>query len=277
LIKKLVKRDDGTVLVTRGSTFENKDNLAQSALTELQVRYAGTRMGRQELEGEILEDIEGALWTQDQIERTRIDRAPELVRVIVGVDPAVTSSEESDETGIVVAGRDGRGEYYILQDLTTRATPMAWAQRCVDAYYEHRADAIVAEVNNGGDMIPALIKQIDSSVNVRTVRATRGKAVRAEPIAALYEQSRVHHVGPLERLETQMTSWTPDDPKSPDRVDAMVWAMTELSNRSSLTAYLSNIATWCDNCNLPMPRSLGVCSNCGRALPEDADPIPVGA
>ena len=269
LIRNLTKRDDGTVIVTHGSTFENKDNLAASALIELQARYAGTRLGRQELEGEILEDVEGALWTQDNIDINRVDKAPiDLQRIVVAVDPAVTSNEDSDETGIIVAGKNNQGELFVLADYTIKASPMGWAQRAIDAYREHNADAIVAEVNNGGDMIPTLIKQIDSNIRVKTVRATRGKQLRAEPVASLYEQNRAHHVGQFDKLETQLTTWTPEDPKSPDRLDALVWAATELIDNSSLLGYLSNLAVWCDNCNLPMPKTLGVCSNCGRALNE---------
>ena len=271
LIRSLTGRTDGTVAITRGSTFENKANLAASALVELQARYAGTRLGRQELEGEILEDIEGALWTQDNIDQNRVERAPiDMQRIVVAIDPAVTANEESDETGIVVAGKNNQGEMFVLADYTTKSSPMGWAQRAIDAYREHNADAIIAEVNNGGDMIPTLIKSIDPNVRVKTVRATRGKQLRAEPIAALYEQNRAHHVGHFEQLETQMTTWTPEDPKSPDRLDALVWAAAELIDNSSLLGYLSNLAVWCDNCNLPMPKTLGLCSNCGKPLSESA-------
>lgn len=271
LIRSLTKRDDGTVYVTHGSTFENKDNLAASALVELQARYAGTRLGRQELEGEILEDIEGALWNQENIDRNRVETAPtDLQRIVVAIDPAVTANEESDETGIIVAGKNGQGEMFVLADYTIKTSPMGWAQRAIDAYHEHGADAIIAEVNNGGDMIPTLIKNINPNIRVTTVRATRGKALRAEPIASLYEQNRAHHVGQLDKLETQLTTWTPEDPKSPDRLDALVWAATELIEQSPLLGYLSNLAVWCDNCNLPMPKTLGVCSNCGRLLNESS-------
>ena len=271
LIRSLTKRDDGTVYVTHGSTFENKDNLAASALVELQARYAGTRLGRQELEGEILEDIEGALWNQDNIDANRVETAPpDLQRIVVAIDPAVTANEESDETGIIVAGKNGQGELFVLADYTIKTSPMGWAQRAIDAYHEHGADAIIAEVNNGGDMIPTLIKNLNPNIRVTTVRATRGKALRAEPVASLYEQNRAHHVGQLDKLETQLTTWTPEDPKSPDRLDALVWAATELIEQSPLLGYLSNLAVWCDNCNLPMPKTLGVCSNCGRLLNESS-------
>ena len=272
LVKNLTQRTDGSVHITRGSTFENAKNLAPAALAELQARYAGTRLGRQELEGEILDDIEGALFHQTNIDQYRVANAPHgLQRVVVAIDPAVTNTTESDETGIIVAGKNQTGEAFIIADYTTKASPMQWAQRAVDAYREHRADAIVVEVNNGGDMLPTLIHQIDASVHVKQVRATRGKALRAEPVAAWYEQGRVHHVETLEQLESQMTTWTPDDPKSPDRLDALVWALTDLLEGSNLQGYLNNLATFCKNCYLPMPKSYRTCSGCGHALSESDD------
>jgi len=273
LIRNLIERTDGSVHITRGSTFENSANLAPAALTELQARYANTRLGRQELYGEILDDVEGALFHQHTIDANRVAVAPrDLMRVVVAVDPAVTVSENSDDTGIVVAGKNTQGEAFVLADYTCRQSPLEWAKRAVDAYRTHNADAIVVEVNNGGDMIPALIHQVDSSIKVKQVRATRGKTLRAEPCAAFYEQNRVHHVGVLEALETQMTTWTPDEPKSPDRLDALVWALTDLLEGSNLIGYLNNLATFCDNCNLPMPKSYKVCSGCGSSLTESDEP-----
>lgn len=269
IVKALVAKQDGSVVITKGNTFENAANLSQAALAELQSKYSGTRLGRQELYGELLEDVEGALWSMDLISRTRIQTTPrDLMRVVVAIDPAVTNTADSDDTGIVVAGKNGAGEAFVLADYTTKASPMQWAQRAVDAYKEHRADAIVAEVNNGGDMIPTLINQIDNSVRVKTVRATRGKALRAEPVAAWYEQGRVHHVGNFDLLETQMTTWTPEDPKSPDRLDALVWALTDLLEGSNLQGYLNNLAIFCHNCNLPMPKSYKACTSCGQPLDE---------
>ena len=273
LVRSLIARDDGTVHITRGATFDNAANLAPAALIELQARYSGTRLGRQELYGELLEDIEGALWTQQNLDECRVAEAPkDMQRVVVAIDPAVTMNEDSDETGIVVAGKNSKGEAFIIADYSTKASPLDWAKRAVDAYRTHNADAIVVEVNNGGDMIPAVIKQVDASVFVKQVRATRGKQLRAEPIAAFYEQGRVHHVGVLEKLEVQMTTWTPEDPKSPDRLDALVWACTDLLDNSNLTGYLSNLAVWCDNCSLPMPKNAQVCSKCGASLTESEAP-----
>lgn len=278
LIKEWAARTDGSVYLTRGSTFDNANNLSPAALTELQARYAGTRIGKQELYGEILENVEGALWWQSNIDKYRLAEEPRnLQRVVVAIDPAVTAHEDSDETGIVVAGKNGQGEAYVLADYTLRASPLEWAKRAVEAYHAHQADAIVVEVNNGGDMIPTVIRQVDPSVKIKQVRATRGKQLRAEPIAAFYEQGRVHHIGVFNALETQMTSWTPEDPKSPDRLDALVWACTDLLGNTNLTGYLSNLAVWCDNCNLPMPKTLKACNMCGESLTEsDEAPHPLG-
>jgi predicted phage terminase large subunit-like protein len=269
-VRNLVGRTDGTVVVTRGSTFDNAKNLAPAALAELQARYANTRLGKQELYGEILDDNPNALFHQTNIDQYRIDTAPVgLQRVVVAIDPAVTANETSDETGIIVAGKSNDGQAYILADYTTKSSPMQWAQRAVDAYRTHNADAIVVEVNNGGDMIPTLIGQIDSSVYVKQVRATRGKQLRAEPVAAWYEQGRVHHTQMFDLLESQMTTWTPEEPKSPDRLDALVWALTDLLEGSNLVGYLNNLAVFCKNCNLPMPRSYSMCSGCNAPLHQE--------
>lgn len=270
LIRELTNRAD--VHVTRGSTFDNAANLAPSALTQLLARYEGTRLGRQELYGEILNDVEGALWSLDLIDSHRKE-APQLARVVIGVDPAVTSGEGSDETGIIAAGRDTEGHGYVLGDYSVKASPLEWAQRALDAYDTHKADAIVVEVNNGGDMIPTLIKQIRPGTPVKTVRASRGKHTRAEPIAAMYEQGRIHHTQPFTTLEDQLCSWTVDDPKSPDRLDALVWAFTELMTGTSVTGYLAQLAKWCERCNLPMPKQATMCANCGTSLTDEPHPL----
>lgn len=261
LIKDLLKRDN--VRVVRGSTFDNAKNLAPSALAELRLRYENTRLGRQELYGEVLEEVEGALWTRDTIESARVTKAPPLVRIVVGVDPAVTSGESSDETGIVVVGMTADGHYYVLDDKTLRATPDAWARAAVSAYQEHKADRIVAETNNGGDMVTLLMRQVDSTVSVKKVTATRGKQLRAEPISSLYEQGRVHHVGYFAELEMQMCEWTPQSNESPDRLDALVWAITELNTGGSTMLALANMALLCSNCGMPSPKTASVCVKCG--------------
>lgn len=232
IIKNLLKRQ-GTI-TTRGSTFDNAANLAPAALQQLKEKYEGTRLGRQELYAEVLDDIEGALWNWKMIEDARIQKRdmPELQRIVVAVDPAVTAGDDSDETGIVVAGRGVDGQFYVLEDRTMQGSPDAWARVAVEAFHEHKADRLVAEVNNGGDLVGSVIRTIDRTIPYNAVRASRGKIVRAEPVAALYEQGKVHHVGELKALEDQLTSYTPDSRKSPDRMDALVWAITELSQRT---------------------------------------------
>lgn len=215
------------LVITRGKTIENAGNLAPSFLSGLMARYEGTRLGRQELEGEDLDDNPDALWQRDELDRTRVREAPQLVRVVVAIDPAVSSNAESDETGIVVAGLgvDGRG--YVLADRSGRFKPDAWAKRAVEAYHAHKADRIIAEGNQGGEMISAVLGTVEPGLPIRIVHATRGKVTRAEPVSALYEQGRVSHVGSLPQLEDQLCTWTPGGP-SPDRLDALVWALTEL-------------------------------------------------
>jgi predicted phage terminase large subunit-like protein len=173
--------------------------------------------------------VPGALWQRKAIDDTRLQTAPDLERVVVAIDPAVTSGEDSDETGIVVAGRgvDGRG--YVLADRTCRLSPDGWAKRACAAYDQFHADRIIAEVNNGGDLVERVIRTVGASYPYRAVRASRGKLTRAEPIAALYEQGRISHVGSFPDMEDQMCTYTPDGyDGSPDRVDALVWALTEL-------------------------------------------------
>lgn len=230
LIRDLMSRRDGSVHITRGSTWENKRNLAATAIAELQHRYEGTRIGRQELEGELLEDIEGALWSRTDIDTYRVgkDAVPDLERIVVAIDPAVTATEDSDESGIVVVGQAG-DQGYVLGDYSMRGTPNEVMRKAIWAYQHHKADCVVAEVNNGGDFIGTVLKSINTEVPYRTVRASRGKVVRAEPVSSLYQQGRIHHVGTLPDLEDQLCTWVPGiSDGSPDRADALVWAVTEL-------------------------------------------------
>lgn len=229
LIKNLLKRPD--THVHRGSTFDNEANLAPSALAALQERYGGTTLGRQELYAEVLEDIEGALWSHEMIERSRKDRfdVNKLTRIIVSIDPAVTNTETSDETGIIVTGVDDDNHFYVLEDKSGKMSPDNWGKTAIDCYHRYNADRIVAETNNGGDLVERLLLNIDSSIAYTPVTASRGKLVRAEPISALYEQNRVHHVGYFGELEDQMCSYVPKSKNSPDRLDALVWGLTELS------------------------------------------------
>lgn len=242
LVRSIVKA--ATTIVTRGSTYDNAANLAQSFLTKIVEKYEGTRLGRQELYAEILDDNPGALFKRAWIDKARISPAqlPHLNYVVVAVDPAATSGDDSDETGIVVAGRDDQEppHYYILEDLTVHASPDEWGRVAVEAYRRNEANVVVAETNQGGEMVEAVIKT-KGEVPYRSVRATRGKAIRAEPVSALYEQGRVHHVGSLPKLEDQSCQWDPlTSRKSPDRMDAMVWGITALSDSEDLIdAFLS--------------------------------------
>jgi phage terminase large subunit-like protein len=233
LIRELLAAPD--VAVTRGTTYDNRANLAPAFLRQIIRRYEGTRLGRQELEAEILDDVPGALWTRERIEHARVghDARPELARIVVAIDPAATSGEEADETGLVVAGSDYAGHGWVLADLSGRYAPPEWARRAIAAYRDWRADRIVAEVNNGGDMVAATLRMIDPEAPFSAVRASRGKSARAEPVAALYEQGRIHHVGAFSQLEDQMCAFTSDFDRaragySPDRVDALVWALSAL-------------------------------------------------
>ena len=235
LFRELV--EDPRVTVVRESTYSNLSNLAPSFRDSILSRYAGTTLGRQEIEAELLIDIEGALWKIETIDAHRVESAPEdLQRVVVGVDPA---GGGSDETGIVVVARgmDHRG--YVLADYSGQYHPDQWAKRAVSAYHTHHADSIVVERNFGGSMVAHTIASADPQVNVREVTASRGKVVRAEPIAAMYEQGKISHVGRLEALEQQLCTWTEDSRDSPDRLDAMVWAATEIMEGSSALVFLN--------------------------------------
>lgn len=238
---KEIMADPGTI-ITRGSLYDNADNLAESFKRRILRRYEGTRLGRQEISGELLDDVPGALWTRAMIEAARYpldpqrpvaEQLPRLFRVVVAVDPAVTSGEESDDTGIIVAGVGYNEQHkltgYVISDETCHESPDAWARRAVNLYREHGADRIVAEVNNGGDLVEATVRAVDPSVPYKAVRASRGKQVRAEPVSALYEQGRIKHIGSFPDLEDQLCNFVPySSERSPDRLDALVWAITEL-------------------------------------------------
>ncbi len=235
VLKELLELD--TTVVTTAPTEANCANLASSFLDEVRARYAGTRLGRQELDGILLEDTEGALWSMPMLEAARVEAPPELDRIIVAVDPPVTGKASSDECGIVVAGAVTRGPVqdwraYVLADESIgAASPTAWASAAIRAMEKFGAERLVAEVNQGGDMVAQVIRQIDPLVPVKSVHASRGKAARAEPVAALYEQGRVFHLRGLGDLEDQMCAMTPQGFQgkgSPDRVDALVWALNEL-------------------------------------------------
>ncbi len=223
-LKKLAENED-TYLVT-GSTHENAANLAAAFLSEILDKYEGTRLGRQEIEARFLEDTEGALWTRSMLEKITIGHLPELDRVVVAVDPAVSAGSQSDNTGIIVVGKkDNQG--FVLADYSVKAAPLVWARRAVEAYHHFKADRIIAEANQGGDLVESMIRTVDPSIAYKSVHATRGKLVRAEPIAALYEQGRVFHCTHLSDLEDEMCTYNGTG-KSPDRLDALVWGLTHL-------------------------------------------------
>jgi predicted phage terminase large subunit-like protein len=227
LVRKIVA--DSNTIVTGGSTFDNAANLAPSALAALKAKYEGTRLGRQELYAEMLDDTLGALWTQRMLEDARTQAIPELKRIVVALDPAISANEGSDETGIIVAGLGVDGLAYVLDDLSLKGSPDEWARKAVSAYAARQADRIVAESNQGGEMVRQTLKTVDPTASIKLVHASKGKHARAEPVAALYEQGRVKHALSSPKLEDQLTTYAPGiSNKSPDRLDALVWALTDL-------------------------------------------------
>lgn len=253
LIKKLVARaldpTDREVVMTTGSSERNSANLAPGVIEELRNMYSGTSLARQELDGVLLEEIDGALWSRKIIDSHRYDVMPTLLdpdfyftRIVVGVDPATTDKEGSDETGIVVAGLGSDKHAYVLADYSGKYSPQAWGEKVSFAFSQWQADMVVAEVNQGGDMVKHILNAINPNMTVHTVHASRGKMARAEPVAQKYEQGKVHHVGRpvinadglkkeghLDNLEDQMCTWERlSATYSPDRIDALVWALTEL-------------------------------------------------
>jgi phage terminase large subunit-like protein len=235
IIKQL--STDKDTIVTRGATFDNKGNLARAFLERIARRYEGRAIGRQELFAEIVEETPGALWTRALIERQRVapESAPrDFAEVVVAVDPPARSGSKSDECGLIVAGKAADGRLYVLADLTSQGdTPGAWAARVGAAYRGFRANRVVAEINNGGDMVAEVLRQAEPQLPVRSVTATRGKFLRAEPVAAAYERGLVFHAGVFAKLEDQLCALTPDFDRraagySPDRADALVWAIADL-------------------------------------------------
>ena len=221
-------KDKPTTIITTGSSYENRQNLSPRWFKDVIQPYEGTRLGRQEIHAELIEDVVGALWTREVIEKFRLNDSPvEFTRIVIAVDPSVTGNETSDECGIVAAGLGTDGHAYVLSDDSLRASPDIWASRAVKAYHTRHADCIVAETNNGGEMVGLTIRTVDDMVSYKSITASRGKQVRAEPVAALYEQGRVHHVGSFPLMEDEMCLWIPGE-KSPNRMDALVWAITEL-------------------------------------------------
>ena len=231
LLKRLLA--DPKVAVSRAATSANAAHLAGDFLQRIVTRYAGTRLGRQELDGEMVDERADALWTRDMLEQCRRDQAPPLRRIVVAIDPPASSPARADACGIIAAGIDAAGHVHVLEDASLAAArPARWARVAVALYHRHEADDMVAEVNQGGEMVAAVIGEADAKVPVRQVRATRGKYLRAAPVAQLYEQGRVHHIGAFPALEDEMCAFGPaglDNGRSPDRLDALVWAITALA------------------------------------------------
>lgn len=225
LIRKLVS--DPHTHVTRGTTYENRENLADAFFEQIIKQYEGTRLGRQEIEAEILEDMPGALWTREQLDNLRVTKTPELKRIVVAVDPEATSADGSAETGIIVAALGNDDHAYILDDMSIRATPHGWATQAIAGFHKYKSNLIVYEANQGGEMVENTLKTIDPNVPLKAVWASQSKVARAEPISAKYEKGLAHHVGTFGALEDQYCNWLPGS-KSPDRLDAAVWALTEL-------------------------------------------------
>jgi phage terminase large subunit-like protein len=227
LLRALLKRDD--VAVTKGKTGDNAKNLAPTFLETIVGRYQGTRLGRQELDAEILDDVVGSLWSRELLEKTRREIAPPMARIVVAIDPSVSAGEGSNECGLIVVGLGVDGDAYVLADESGVMAPVEWARRAVGLYKHWNADRIVAEANQGGALVENTIRAIDKNVSFKAVHACRGKITRAEPIAALWEQNRAHLVGTFPMLEDQLCTYSAGSSDSPDRLDAMVWATTELA------------------------------------------------
>jgi phage terminase large subunit-like protein len=234
-IRELVNKariPGSSVVMTGGSSYENRANLAPAFFEEIVSAYEGTRLGEQELYARILDDVPGALWKRWMFDQRL--HPEDLTRVVVAIDPAVTSNENSAETGITVSGKDNNDYYYCLADVSLRDTPTVWAKRAIQAYHEYEADRIIGEVNNGGDMIEALIHNIDPDIPYKAVRASRGKVIRAEPISALYEKRMAFHPDRLDVLEDQLCNWEPGSDILADRMDSLVWGMTYLSQYAKI-------------------------------------------
>lgn len=245
LVRQLVKNP--RVRVVNGSTHENAANLSPRFFEEVIAPLEKTRLGRQEVYGQLLEDVEGALWTRAMIDAACVERPlPQMKRVVVAIDPAVTATEQSDETGIVVAGVGIDDHAYVLADESGRYTPDVWAQKAVRLYHEHHADRVVAEVNNGGDLVEFTLRSAGRHVAFKSLHASRGKRTRAEPVSALYEQGKVHHVKSFSEMEDQCCTWDANgSDKSPDRMDALVWALTELMlERTTAVATIAADTSW---------------------------------
>ena len=271
LMRELINIPSPGRVIRRGTTFDNKANLPASMIENLRARFDGTKKGRQELYGELLDNYEEALFFRGHIDANRLDRTPDQrpwYRVVVGVDPANTSNPDSALTGIVVIGISTDNHLFVLEDGSLKGQPNVWGQRAIDLAKKYKADAIVLESNSGGDMVEAVIKNLDRTIKTRLVRASKGKEVRAEPVSALYAIGKVHHVGHFPELEEQMCNWLPNERgPSPDRMDALVWAITDLTeNCSSAMLWLHQMSVICPRCHLPVGKEKMFCTLCNSAI-----------
>lgn len=261
--------DSPRVVVTKGALDDNADNLPESFIEGIAEQYAGTRLERQERYGELIEEVEGALWNYDMFKLWR-GPLPEFTKTIVMIDPAITNTEFSDETGMVIASKTKDGESIVRDDRTIKASPDQWGRRAISAYYEYEANYIGVEDNQGGDSWTTIIHQIDPMVPVQKVHAKDGKKLRAEPIVQLYQQGKVFHERHFDKLEAQCCSWEPYDPKSksPDRVDALVHALTELNPSGTKSRFISELMDFCPNpaCGQANNKGQVICAHCGRPM-----------
>ena len=267
LMRELINIPNPGRVIRRGTTFDNYANLPASMIENLRSRFDGTKIGRQELYGELLDNFEDALFFRGHIRANRLVEKPAQrpwYRVVVGVDPANTSNPDSALTGIVVVGISIDEHFYVLEDGSLRGQPNVWGQKAIDLAKKWSADAIILESNSGGEMVEAVVKNLDRSVRTRLVRASKGKDIRAEPVAALYATKKVHHLGPFPELEDQMCNWLPNERgPSPDRMDALVWAITDLSeNISNAMRYLFATSLPCPVCSFPMGKKDSICLRC---------------
>ena len=237
------KQERACTVVTRGRTQDNYKNLSPVFISTIISKYEHTRLGRQELDGEFLSDNPEALWKRSDIDNNRVRQIPELTYMVIGVDPSATSKAGSDDTGIIAAGKSKDGHFYVLGDYTCHLTPQGWGEAVLTAYHKHEANMVIGETNQGGEMVQHTLKTIDPKIPFKAVHSSRGKSTRAEPVSALYEQGKVHHFGTFPELEDELCEWTPGA-DSPDRLDALVFALTELEGKPQVLNFkLSDIAT----------------------------------
>ena len=267
LMRQLILVPDPSRILVRGRTRDNEQNLPANTIRDLERLYGGSRMGRQELEGELLDQMDGALFSRSDIENNRVDASLPgvyIYRTVIGVDPAVSVGAESALTGIVAVGMGLDGHLYVLEDATMRGKPDEWANKAVELYKRYKAQSIVAEINNGGDLVEMVFKQVDRTARVKTVTATHGKELRAQPTSILYSQGKLHHAGQFPELEDQICYWIPGQRStSPDRLDALVWAVSELTRTpNGAMEYLLTLGSLCKKCGFTLTRRDLTCPKC---------------